>query len=480
MDDPSSLLTQLESHLGRNSRLPRFPVLNPATGETLTTVPDMTASDAEEAIAAASAALPGWQSLTAKERARLLGRWHDLIVQNQDALAALLTAEQGKPLAEARGEILFGATFIEWFAEEAKRAYGDVIPTNAQGRRLMVLKQPIGVVAAITPWNFPSAMITRKVAPALAAGCTIVVKPAEDTPLSALALELLAHEAGLPRGVFQVVTAAHAEAVADVFTSSTTVRKLSFTGSTRVGKLLMGACANTVKKVALELGGNAPFIVFDDADLDAAVAGAVLSKFRNTGQTCVSANRLLIQASVRDAFLDRLAAAVSGLTVGDGTAPDTDIGPLINHAAVEKVERLVTGAVEDGATALLGGGRHKQGENFFEPTILTGVTPSMDISRTEIFGPVAPVMTFETEEDAVRLANETPYGLAAYFWTRDLARAWRVTEALEFGMVGVNEGMISSEAAPFGGIKESGIGREGSRYGLDEFLELKYAAMGGL
>lgn len=480
MDDPGSLLTQLDSRSSRHARLPRFPVLNPATGETLTTVPDMTASEAEEAIAAASAALSGWQALTAKERARLLGRWHDLIVQNQDALAALLTAEQGKPLAEARGEILFGATFIEWFAEEAKRAYGDVIPTNAQGRRLMVLKQPIGVVAAITPWNFPFAMITRKVAPALAAGCAIVVKPAEDTPLSALALELLAHEAGLPHGVFQVVTAAHAEAIADVFTSSTIVRKLSFTGSTRVGKLLMGACANTVKKVALELGGNAPFIVFDDADLDAAVAGAVLSKFRNTGQTCVSANRLLIQASIRDEFLDRLVAAVSGLTVGEGTAADTDIGPLINGAAVEKVERLVTGAVEDGATALLGGGRHEQGENFFEPTILTGVTPSMSISCTEIFGPVAPVMTFETEEDAVRLANETPYGLAAYFWTRDLARAWRVTEALEFGMVGVNEGMISSEAAPFGGIKESGIGREGSRYGLDEFLELKYAAMGGL
>lgn len=458
----------------------RFPVTNPATGAHIADVPDMGPTEAQGAIERARAALPEWAAKTARERAAILRRWHDLILTHQDALAALLTREQGKPLAEATGEIVYGASFVEWFAEEGKRAYGDIIPTNAPGRRLLVLRQPIGVVGAITPWNFPVGMVTRKVAPALAAGCTIVLKPAEDTPLCALALVELARDAGIPEGVLEVVTAARAEPIARVLTESPVVRKLSFTGSTRVGKLLMAQCADTVKKLSLELGGNAPFVVFDDADIDAAVTGAIQSKFRNAGQTCVCANRLFVQAGIAEEFASRFAAAVKSLPVGDGMATGTAIGPLINAGAAAKVDGLVRDAVDKGARCVLGGGAHELGGNFYAPTILSGIEPGMAIADAEIFGPVAPIQTFESEEDAIARANDTPYGLAAYFWTRDLARAWRVAEKLEYGMIGLNEGFISSEAAPFGGVKESGIGREGSKYGLDEFLELKYFTMGGL
>jgi len=458
----------------------RFPVSNPATGDQIAEVADMGAEDARQAIARAAAALPAWAAKTARERAAILRRWHDLILANQEALAVLLTREQGKPLIEAMGEVAYGASFVEWFAEEGKRAYGDIIPTNAAGRRLLVLRQPVGVVGAITPWNFPVGMVTRKVAPALAAGCTIVLKPAEDTPLCALALAQLARDAGIPDGVLEVVTAVRAEPIARVLTDSPDVRKLSFTGSTRVGKLLMAQCADTVKKLSLELGGNAPFIVFDDADLDAAVTGAIQSKFRNAGQTCVCANRLFVQAGVAEEFAARFAAAVEALSVGDGMETGTAIGPLINAAATAKVDGLVRDAVSKGARCTLGGGAHDLGGNFYAPTILTGVDRSMEIADAEIFGPVAPILTFETEDEVIARANDTPYGLAAYFWTRDLGRAWRVAEQLEYGMIGLNEGFISSEAAPFGGVKESGIGREGSKYGLDEFLELKYFTMGGL
>ncbi|MEM8985322.1 MAG: NAD-dependent succinate-semialdehyde dehydrogenase [Pseudomonadota bacterium] len=478
--DIGVLLRQIETYTNAYEGAGRFEVKNPATGDTLAYAPDMTGEDAEAAIAAAAQAAGDWAQRTAKARGDLLKKWNDLILQHKDGLAALLTAEQGKPIAEARGEIVYGASFVEWFAEEGKRAYGDVIPSNAQSRRLVVLKQPIGVVAAITPWNFPNAMITRKVAPALAAGCPIVVKPAEDTPLSAIALELLAHEAGIPEGVFKVLPAAQAEAIGAVFTQSPAVRKLSFTGSTQVGKILMRACADTVKKVSMELGGNAPFIVFEDADLDAAADGAILSKFRNAGQTCVCANRLLVQASIKDDFVEKFTEKVKAFEVGDGAQDGVAIGPLINQKAIDKVEELVADAVAKGGRAVIGGKRHDYGALFFEPTIMENISPSMAIAESEIFGPVAPILTFDTEDEAVALANDTPYGLAAYFWTRDHGRAWRVTEALEYGMVGINEGVISSEAAPFGGIKESGIGREGSKYGLDEFFELKYASMGGL
>ncbi|MFC5303005.1 NAD-dependent succinate-semialdehyde dehydrogenase [Azospira restricta] len=455
-------------------------VVNPATGAEIARVPDMGATETERAIAAADAALPAWRAKTAKERAALLRRWHDLILAHQDDLAVLMTLEQGKPLAEAKGEVAYGASFIEWFAEEGKRVYGETIPAPSGDKRLLVIKQPVGVTAAITPWNFPIAMITRKVGPALAAGCTSVVKPAEATPLSALALAELATRAGLPAGVLNVVTTARPAAVGDVLTGSPIVRKLSFTGSTPVGKRLMAACAGTVKRVSLELGGNAPFIVFDDADLDAAVRGALASKYRNAGQTCVCANRLLVQDGVYDAFAAKLAEAVAAMKVDDGLENGTQIGPLINEAAVKKVEGLVADAVAKGAKAVLGGTRHAKGGNFYAPTVLTGVTTDMAVAQEEIFGPVAPLFRFRTDDEAIRMANDTRSGLASYFYSRDIGRVWRVAEQLEYGMVGINEGIISNEVAPFGGVKESGVGREGSHYGIDEYLTIKYLCLGGM
>jgi succinate-semialdehyde dehydrogenase/glutarate-semialdehyde dehydrogenase len=460
----------------------RFPVRNPATGETLAEVPRMGAAETRRAIEAANRAFPAWRAKTAKERAAILRRWHDLMMANQDDLAVLMTAEQGKPLAEAKGEITYAASFIEWFAEEGKRVYGDTIPTYQADKRIVVVKEPVGVCGAITPWNFPAAMITRKAGPALAAGCTMVVKPAEQTPLSALALAELAQRAGLPKGVLNVVTGAAEDAprIGGELTSNPLVRKLSFTGSTAVGKLLMGQCAGTVKKLSLELGGNAPFIVFDDADLDAAVEGAIASKYRNTGQTCVCANRLLVQDGAYDAFADRLAAAVGRLKVGDGLKGEVQQGPLIDEAAVAKVEEHIADALAKGARVVLGGRRHALGGTFFEPTILAGVNPQMKVAREETFGPVAPLFRFRDEDDAVRMANDTEFGLAAYFFSRDIGRIWRVAERLEYGMVGINTGIISTEVAPFGGMKESGIGREGSHYGIDEYVEVKYLCLGGI
>ncbi|MGR0186600.1 NADP-dependent succinate-semialdehyde dehydrogenase [Azospirillum aestuarii] len=455
-----------------------FAVTNPATGEELARVADVGAEETRQAINAADAALPAWRAKTAKERAAILRRWFELIMAAQEDLAVLMTLEQGKPLAEARGEVAYGASFIEWFAEEGKRVYGDVIPSFAGNKRIVVLKEPIGVVAAITPWNFPNAMITRKVGPALAAGCTIVVKPAEDTPLSALALAELAERAGVPAGVFNIVTGSDPVAIGGELTASPIVRKLSFTGSTEVGKILMRQSADTVKKVSLELGGNAPFIVFDDADLDEAVKGALASKYRNSGQTCVCANRLLVQAGVYDAFAAKLAEAVKQIRVGNGMEAGVTQGPMINGQAVEKVEELMGDALAKGATVALGGKRHGLGGTFFEPTILTGVTTAMRVAREEIFGPVAPLFKFETEADAIRMANDTEFGLAAYFYSRDIGRVWRVAEQLEYGMVGINEGILSTEVAPFGGIKQSGIGREGSKYGVEDFLEIKYLCVG--
>jgi succinate-semialdehyde dehydrogenase/glutarate-semialdehyde dehydrogenase len=459
-----------------------FAVTNPADGAVLAQVPDMGAAETRRAIAAADAAMVGWKARTAKDRAAVLRRWNDLILAAKEDLARIMTAEQGKPLAEARGEVVYGASFIEWFAEEGKRMYGEVIPSHGADKRLLTLRQPVGVVAAITPWNFPNAMITRKVSPALAAGCAVVVKPGEDTPLSALALAELAIRAGMPAGLFNVITCSKAKApeVGGELTANPTVRKLSFTGSTPVGKMLMAQCAGTVKKVSLELGGNAPFIVFDDADLDAAVQGALASKYRNTGQTCVCANRLLVQDGVYDAFAAKLAEAVSKMAVGPGLEGETQQGPLINAAALEKVDGLVKDALSKGATAALGGKPHALGGTFYEPTILTGVTPDMRVASEEIFGPVAPLFRFKTEEEAIHMANDTPFGLAAYFYARDVGRVWRVAEALEYGIVGINEGIISTEAAPFGGIKESGIGREGSRHGLEDFTEIKYLCLGGI
>ncbi|KAF0223703.1 MAG: succinate-semialdehyde dehydrogenase [Rhodospirillaceae bacterium] len=457
-----------------------FAVTNPADGTIIAQVASMGQAETARAIDAAARALPAWRAKTAKERAGILREWFELILANADDLAKLMTAEQGKPLAESKGEVVYGASFVEWFAEEAKRVYGDVIPENASGRRIVVTKEPIGVVAAITPWNFPNAMITRKCAPALAAGCTVVVKPAEDTPLSALALAELAKRAGIPAGVFNVLPCADPVPVGDEMTRNPLVRKLSFTGSTEVGKHLMRQCADTMKKVSFELGGNAPFIVFDDADLDAAVAGAMASKYRNTGQTCVCANRILVQSSVYDAFAAKLAEAVAKLVVGPGLLGETHQGPLINEQAVEKVERHIADAIAKGATVLTGGQRHDLGGTFFQPTILTGITPSMLVAREETFGPVAPLFRFDSEEQAVRMANDTEFGLAAYFYSRDIGRCWRVSSALEYGIVGINEGIISTEVAPFGGVKESGIGREGSKYGMDDFLEIKYLCMGGL
>src|SRR4051794_7597312 len=457
----------------------RFDVTDPATGELVASVASATRDDARKAIAAAAAALPAWAALTARERSGLMRRWFDLIVEAADDLAAILTAEQGKPVGEARGEILYGAAFIEWFAEEAKRVYGETIPTNVAGRRLLVLKQPIGVCAAITPWNFPMAMIPRKAGPALAAGCTMVLKPASATPLSALALAELADRAGIPAGVFSVVPGS-ASVVGDELATNPTVRKLTFTGSTEVGKELMAKCAGTVKKLSLELGGNAPLIVFDDADIDTAVEGAIASKFRNTGQTCVCANRILVQDGIHDAFVRRFSEAVAAMRVGNGFDDGVELGPLIDDAAVAKVEEHVGDALEHGATVATGGGRHALGGTFFEATVLAGATSDMRVAREETFGPLAPVFRFETEDEAIALANATEYGLAAYFFARDNGRIWRVGEALEFGIVGVNTGIFSYEGAPFGGVKESGVGREGSHHGIDEFLEIKYLAIGGI
>jgi succinate-semialdehyde dehydrogenase/glutarate-semialdehyde dehydrogenase len=458
----------------------RFAVRNPATGEVLAEAADLDAAAARRAIETAHAALPAWRAKTAKERAQLMRKWFDLILANQEDLAHIMTAEQGKPLAETRGEVAYGASFIEWFAEEGKRIYGDVIPSFAPGKRIIVTKEPVGVVAAVTPWNFPNAMITRKAAPALAAGCTFLIKPPAETPLSALALAELAHRAGIPKGVFNVVTSDQHVAIGKEFTTSPLVRKFSFTGSTEVGKLLMAQCASTIKKVSLELGGNAPFIVFDDADLDAAIEGAMASKYRNMGQTCVCANRILVQDSVYDAFAAKLKARVETMKVGNGMDDGVTQGPLINMDAIEKVERLLGQATGAGATVTIGGHRHALGKTFFEPTILTSVTPQMDIAQEEIFGPVATLFRFKDEAEAIRIANATPYGLAAYFYARDIGRVMRVAEALEYGMVAVNEGILSTEVAPFGGVKESGIGREGSKYGIEDYLEIKYLLLGGL
>jgi succinate-semialdehyde dehydrogenase / glutarate-semialdehyde dehydrogenase len=456
-----------------------LPVHNPATAATLGAVPNMGTAETRRAIAAAAAALPPWAARTAKDRAGLMRRWFDLMLANQDDLAILMTAEQGKPLAEAKGEIAYAASFIEWFAEEGKRLYGDIIPGHQADKRILVLRQPVGVVAAITPWNFPSAMITRKAGPALAAGCTMVCKPATQTPYSALALAELADRAGIPKGVFNVITGS-STAIGAEMTGNPTVRKVTFTGSTEVGKKLMVQCAGTVKKLSLELGGNAPFIVFDDADLDAAVQGAIASKYRNTGQTCVCANRLLVQDGVYDEFSKKLAAAVGKLRVGDGLQGETDQGPLIDGKAVAKVEEHIADALRKGASVALGGKRHALGGTFFEPTILTGVTPEMMIAREETFGPIAPLFKFHSEAEAIGMANDTEFGLAAYLYTRDLARSWRVSEAIEYGIVGLNTGIISTEVAPFGGIKESGTGREGSKYGILDYTELKYICVGGV
>jgi succinate-semialdehyde dehydrogenase/glutarate-semialdehyde dehydrogenase len=454
-------------------------IRNPATSEVLGTVPFMAAAETRRAIEAAQAALPAWSKKTAGERAKILRKWFDLMMANQDDLAIIMTAEQGKPLAESKGEIAYAASFIEWFAEEGKRIYGDIIPGHQPDKRILVLRQPIGVVTAITPWNFPAAMITRKCGPALAAGCTFVVKPAPQTPFSALAMAELAQRAGIPPGVFNVVTG-DAVAIGGEFTGNPIVRKLSFTGSTAVGKLLMSQCAGTVKKVALELGGNAPFLVLEDADLDAAVAGAIASKYRNTGQTCVCANRFIVHSKVYDAFAAKLAEAVKRLRVGDGLKGETDQGPLIDAKALAKVESHVADAKAKGAKVITGGARHALGGTFYQPTVLTDVSPAMQLAREETFGPVAPLFRVESDEEAVKLANDTEFGLAAYVYTRDLARSWRVSEALEYGIVGLNTGLISTEVAPFGGVKESGIGREGSKYGILEFTELKYVCVGGI
>ena len=455
-----------------------FEVRDPATGEPLASVPDLGVEETRDAIEAAHAAFPEWRSRTAKERSAILRRWYELVLEHRSDLARLMTAEQGKPLAEAEGEVLYGAAFVEWFAEEAKRVYGDVVPSHAPGRRIVVLRQPVGVFAAITPWNFPCAMITRKVAPGLAAGCTAVVKPAPETPLSALALAELGERAGIPPGVFNVVTTDRAPLVGEVLTSSPIVRKLSFTGSTEVGKLLMAQCAGTVKKLSLELGGNAPFVVFDDADLEVALSAAMASKYRNTGQTCICANRFLVQAGIHDEFAERLAERAGGLPVGRGTEDGVRLGPLITEEAARSVEALVQEAVDAGASSLTGGGRPDPNATYFAPTVLTGVRPEMRIAREEIFGPVAPLLRFEDEDEALRLANDTPYGLAAYFFTRDPDRIWRFAEGLDYGMVGINEGLISTEVAPFGGVKESGLGREGSHLGIEEFVEVKYLCHG--
>jgi succinate-semialdehyde dehydrogenase / glutarate-semialdehyde dehydrogenase len=453
-----------------------FEVRDPATGSLVGRVPLMGAVETREAIEAANAAWPAWRSKTAKERGAILRRWFDLMIQHADDLALILSTEQGKSLTEAKGEIAYAASFLEWFGEEGKRVYGDTIPTPASDKRIVVVKEPIGVCAAITPWNFPAAMITRKVGPALAAGCTIVVKPAEATPFSALAMAVLAERAGVPAGVFSVVTG-DPKAIGGELTSNPIVRKLSFTGSTQVGRFLMSQCAPTVKKVSLELGGNAPFIVFDDADLDAAVQGAIASKYRNSGQTCVCTNRFYVHEAVYDRFAEKLASAVSRLKVGRGTEPGVEQGPLINEAAVQKVEAHIADALAKGAAVIAGGKRHALGHGFFEPTVLRNVTPAMKVAKEETFGPLAPLFKFTSDDEVIQLANDTEFGLAAYFYSRDIGRIWKVAEALEYGMVGVNTGLISNEVAPFGGVKQSGMGREGSHYGIDDYVVVKYLCM---
>ena len=454
-------------------------VTNPATGEMLGTIPKMGADETRQAIEAANDAYPAWRAKTAKERAAILRKWFDLMMENQEDLAKMMTAEQGKPLKESMGEIVYAASFIEWFAEEGKRIYGDTIPQHARGKRIVVTKEPIGVCAAITPWNFPAAMITRKCGPALAAGCTMVVKPATATPYSALALAELGERAGIPAGVFSVVTGSSG-AIGSEMTSNPIVRKLTFTGSTEIGKLLMEQCAGTIKKTSMELGGNAPFIVFNDADLDEAVEGAMASKFRNTGQTCVCANRVLVQDGVYDEFAEKLTAAVEKMRIGDGLQGETEQGPLIDMAAVEKVEEHIQDAVSKGAKVISGGSRHDLGGTFFQPTVLAEVNTDMKVTKEETFGPVAPLYRFDTEEQALEMANDTEFGLAAYFYSRDIGRIWRVMEGLEYGIVGINEGIISTEVAPFGGMKESGTGREGSKYGIEDYLEIKYGLIGGI
>jgi len=454
-------------------------VTNPATGEKLGTVPKAGTAETRRAIEAANAAWPAWRAKTAKERAAILRKWYELMMANQDDLGILMTAEQGKPLAEAKGEVAYASSFIEWFAEEGKRIYGDTIPQHGADKRIVVIKEPVGVVAAITPWNFPAAMITRKAGPALAAGCPIVIKPATETPYSAFAMAELADRAGIPKGIFNVLTGASREIGAEM-TSNPTVRKLTFTGSTEVGKILIEQCAQTVKKVSMELGGNAPFIVFDDADLDAAVVGAMASKYRNTGQTCVCANRIYVQDGVYDEFIERFSKAIQAMKVGDGLKGETQQGPLINMAAVEKVEEHLNDAVSNGARVVVGGNRHELGGTFFEPTLVADVRQDMKVAKEETFGPLAPVFRFKTDEEVIGWANDTEFGLAAYFYARDIGRVWKTAEQLEYGIVGINEGIISTEVAPFGGMKESGTGREGSKYGIEDYLETKYLCMGGI
>jgi succinate-semialdehyde dehydrogenase/glutarate-semialdehyde dehydrogenase len=480
MDKPTISLVKSQCYVdGQWTGEPKLPVTNKATGDVITKVPSFGEAETRAAIEAANRAQPGWAKLLAKDRSKIVRRWFDLIVEHADELALLLTKEQGKPLAEAKGEILYAAGFIEFFAEEAKRIYGETIPTFKADARIVAIKQPVGVVAAITPWNFPAAMITRKAGPALAVGCTMVLKPASETPLTALALAVLAERAGVPKGVFNVITG-KASVIGKELTGSALVRMLTFTGSTEIGSALMAQCAPTVKKLGLELGGNAPFIVFDDADLDKAVAGAMASKYRNAGQTCVCANRIYVQEGVYDKFAEKLAAEVKKMKVGPGTEEGVTTGPLINKAAVEKVEEHVADALKHGARIVLGGKRHGRGGNFYEPTILANVTQEMMVAREETFGPIAPLFKFKTEADAIAMANDTPFGLAAYFYSRDVGRVWRVAEALECGIIGINEGIISNEVAPFGGYKQSGLGREGSHHGVEEYLEIKYMLMGGL
>lgn len=454
-------------------------VRNPATGEVISSIASCGTAETRRAIEAADAALKGWQAKSAKERAAILRRWFELMMEAQEDLAVILTTEQGKPLAEARGEIAYGASYIEWFAEEGKRIYGDTMPGVANDKRTVIIKQPVGVVACITPWNFPNAMLTRKIAPALAAGCTVVCKPANETPLSAFAFTVLAERAGVPAGVVNIVAGKTREIGAEM-TGNPTVRKLTFTGSTPVGKLLMEQCAGTVKRTSMELGGNAPFIVFDDADLDEAVKGAIICKFRNAGQTCVCANRIFVQDGVYDAFVEKLNTATAGLKLGNGADADVSMGPLITEKAANDVLEFVDDAVAKGANVAMGGGRSELGSHYIEPTVLTDVSSDMKVFREEIFGPVAPIFRFETEEEVIAMANDTEFGLACYFYSRDIGRTWRVAEALEYGIVGINEGIISNEMAPFGGVKESGQGREGSKYGLDDYLEIKYMCMGGI
>ena len=480
---PNSSLLKSGSYINGNwlsDSESTFAVLDPASGEKIATISNATAADATLAVDAASSALSPWRNKSVKERSHLLRCWFDLVMQNKEELAEILTAEQGKPLAESLGEVIYGANYIEWFAEEAKRVYGDTIPAPSADKRIVVIKQAIGVVSAITPWNFPSSMITRKAAPAMAAGCSFIVKAATETPLSALALAELAHQAGIPPGVFNVIVSNHASEVGQVLTGDPRIAKFSFTGSTPVGKILLKQCAETVKKTTMELGGNAPFIVFDDADLDAAVKGAVISKFRNAGQTCVCSNRILVQKGVYNEFAKRLVVAVEALKVGVGTAAGVNLGPLIHSEAANTVDKLVLEAVTAGAKVLTGGKKSDLGDNFYLPTVLSDVNPSMSVAVNEIFGPVAPLIKFETDQQAIDIANDTDFGLASYIYTRDIGRVWRVSEALEYGMVGVNEGIISNEMAPFGGVKQSGMGREGSKYGIEDFLEIKYICMGGI